>query len=201
LVDSIVHGDTTAPSKASAQTRAIVAAMGEAAATAETLKQLQSSPDLLHGVVAGVDTAQQQMRAQLDHQAAAIESSATKHDDTTRILQALMAQLKIGETGVADKSPPADEEPDPGEMLNSGTSHLFHTKAKWTANTAGASSSAGATEAERGSEGFLASGGGGGTGGAGGGRSGGAGGGEFGGAGGSQLGGAGGGEFVGVGVS
>nr|XP_051205517.1 uncharacterized protein LOC127319579 [Lolium perenne] len=175
--------------------------MGEAtAATAETLKQLQSSLDLLHGLVAGVDTAQQQMQAQLDHQAAVIESSATKHDDTTRILHALMAQLKIGEPGVADKPPPADEEPDPGEVLNSGTSYLFHTKAKWTANTAGASSSAGATEAERGSEGSLAGGGGGGTGGAGGGRPGGVGGGEFGGAGGSRLGGAGGGEFVSVGV-
>jgi hypothetical protein len=52
-------------------------AMGEATAqTAATLAQIQSSLDLLHGVVAGVDTAQQQMRAQLEHQAAAISASS-----------------------------------------------------------------------------------------------------------------------------
>ncbi|KAK1602238.1 hypothetical protein QYE76_018497 [Lolium multiflorum] len=134
--------------------------MGEATA-AEFNAQAASSTSISAGLWSG---SAQQMQAP----AAKIERAPTKHDDTTRILHALMAQSKIGEPGVADKPPPADEEPDPGEVLNSGTSYLFHTKAKWTANTAGASSSAGATEAERGSEGSLAGGGGGGTGGAGG---------------------------------
>jgi hypothetical protein len=94
LVDSVVQENATAPPKPSAQTKLVLDAMGEVAdATSAVLKQLQTSLDLLHGVVAGVDTTQQQMRAQLDHQAAAISDSATKHDDTTRILQALMAKL------------------------------------------------------------------------------------------------------------
>jgi hypothetical protein len=68
--------------------------MGEAVEeTSATLARLESSLDLLHGVVAGMDTAQQQMRAQLEHQAAAIGASSAKHDDTARILQALLGKL------------------------------------------------------------------------------------------------------------
>lgn len=174
--------------------------MGEVAdATSAALKQLQTSLDLLHGVVAGVDTAQQQMRAQLDHQAAAISDSATKHDDTARILQSLMAKLHIGEAGAPDK-PPEEVEPDPGEAFNSGHSTLHPAKPRWMGNTAGASTSTGAhgggfmAEGERGMEGFLGGVGGGGGGGIGGGRTGGAGGGGLGGAGGGGLGGAGGGR-------
>jgi hypothetical protein len=44
--------------------------MGEAVEeTSATLARLESSLDLLHGVVTRVDTTQQQMRAQLEHQA------------------------------------------------------------------------------------------------------------------------------------
>jgi hypothetical protein len=70
----------------------VLDAMGEAVdQTDASPLQIQSSLDLLHGMVANIDTAQQQqqMRAQLEHQAAAISNGATKHDDTARILVAL----------------------------------------------------------------------------------------------------------------
>jgi hypothetical protein len=41
------------------------------------------------------------MRAQLDHQAEAIAASATKHDDTAWILQALCMQLEIGNSSAS----------------------------------------------------------------------------------------------------
>jgi hypothetical protein len=57
--------------------------MGEAAEeTITTLLRIQSSLDLLHGIVANIDTEQKQMRAQLALQAAAIENSSSKHGDT-----------------------------------------------------------------------------------------------------------------------
>jgi hypothetical protein len=77
---------TTAPVKPAhpfPQTQFILDAMGEVAEeTGATLLRIQSSLDLLHGVVADIDTEQKQMRAQLDHQAAAIEDSNSKHGDT-----------------------------------------------------------------------------------------------------------------------
>jgi hypothetical protein len=83
--------------------------MGDSAAeTTAAIDKLQKSLDLLHGVVAGVDTAQQQMRAQLDHQAEAIAASNVKHDDTARILQALCVHLKIGESSASREDPERD---------------------------------------------------------------------------------------------
>lgn len=171
--------------------------MGEAAAqTAATLAQLQSSLDILHGVVAGVDTAQQQMRAQLDHQAEAIAASSSKHDDTARILQGLLAKLQLLEQGPTNKPPPAEVEPGPGfgsVIITAGHSTIEPSSPHWFGNTAGASSSAThghgpSREAEPGG----GAGGGGGLGGAGGGGPGGVGGGGApGGAGGSGFGGAG----------
>jgi hypothetical protein len=61
LLDS--RQNTMAPAKPSVQNQYVLDAMGEAAEeTSATLARLQSSLDLLRGVVAGVDTAQQQMR-------------------------------------------------------------------------------------------------------------------------------------------
>lgn len=156
--------------------------MGEAAdQTAATLERLQSSLDLLHGVVANVDTAQQQMRAQLEHQAAAIADGSTKHDKTARILESLLEKLEILEQGASTRPPPAEAEPDRGVVLPVGRSTLQPTSPHWVGNTAGASSSAAArgcnlsTELEPGRGGILS---GSGFGGAGGGRGGGAGGGR-----------------------
>jgi argininosuccinate lyase len=44
-----------------------------------TLIQIQSSLDLLHGVVANIDMAQQHMRAQMNHQAVAIADGSAKY--------------------------------------------------------------------------------------------------------------------------
>lgn len=80
--------------------------MSEAANQTEAkLAQIQSSLDLLHGCVANIDTNQQQLRAQVDHQAAAIADSSIKHDDTARILSALAAKLETMERRPADKPP------------------------------------------------------------------------------------------------
>lgn len=172
--------------------------MGEVAdETRATLDKLQSSLDLLHGVVTGVDTAQQQMRAQLEHQAAAIESSATKHDDTARILQALLTKLQRLEGGAVTRPPQEEEETDPSVLFVKGNSTTRPTSPHWTSNAAGATSSlAHHGGPDPGGGGFL---GGGRAGGAGGGGSGGAGGGGPGGAGGGGIGGAGGGGFGGPG--
>jgi hypothetical protein len=114
--------------------------MGEAVdETCATLDRLQSSRYLLHGVVAGVDTAQQQMRVQLEHQAVAIDASSTKHDDTTHILQALLAKLQILEG--ASTRPPLDEPgPESTVIFNAGHSVARPSSPHWQGNTAGATS-------------------------------------------------------------
>jgi hypothetical protein len=94
------------------QTQYVLDAMGDSAA---------KSLDLLHGVVAGVDTTQQQMRAQLDHQAEAIAASTTKHDDTARILQALLAKLNIGDSGASAQHQHAKGELDPTVLISGVT--------------------------------------------------------------------------------
>jgi hypothetical protein len=107
------------------QTQYVLDARGDSATqTAESIDKLQKSLDLLHGVVAGVDTAQQQMRAQLDHQAEAIAASTTKHDDTARILQALLAKLNIGDSGASAQHQHAKGELDPTVLISgaAGTS-------------------------------------------------------------------------------
>jgi hypothetical protein len=74
--------------------------MGETAEqTAVALAQLQSSLDLPHYVAAGVETAQQQMRAQMEHQEAVTASSSAKHNVAARITQSLLAKLQILERG------------------------------------------------------------------------------------------------------
>jgi hypothetical protein len=87
--------------------------MGEVAEeTGATLLRIQSSLDLLHGVIANIDTEQKQMRAQLDHQAAAIEDGNNKHGDTTRILAVLMDKLQILERGATDKAARTEHQAD-----------------------------------------------------------------------------------------
>jgi hypothetical protein len=168
-------------------------AMGDSAAqTAESIDKLQKSLDLLHGVVAGVDTAQQQMRAQLDHQAEAIAASTTKHDDTARILQALLAKLNIGDSGASAQHQHAKGELDPTVLISgaAGTSSGGANKDKGVSIE---------LDIDPGGAGFFGGGGTGGVsgdglGGAGGGGSGGVGGGGFGGVGGGGTGGVGGGR-------
>src|SRR4051812_20700245 len=95
--------------------------MGEAANQTEaTLAQIQSSLDLLHGCVANIDTNQQQLRTQVDHQAAAIADSSIKHDDTARVLAALVAKLETMGRGAADKPPHEEAEPDPRDTNAAG---------------------------------------------------------------------------------
>jgi hypothetical protein len=56
---SIKQQHTTAPAKPSLQTQYVLDAMGDSAAeTTAAIDKLQKSLDLLHGVVAGVDTTQ-----------------------------------------------------------------------------------------------------------------------------------------------
>lgn len=133
------------------------------------LARLQASLDILHGVVAGVDSTQQQMRVQQELQAAAIADGAIKHADTALILRAIMDKLQIGDGGGSERRSP-EEEPDPGSQGARGHSTLEKTTSHWVGNTAGASSSDGhksGMETEAVGTGFL--------GGAGGGRPGGAG--------------------------
>lgn len=167
--------------------------MGEAAEeTRATLDRLQSSLDLLRGMVAGIDTTQKRMRAQQEIQAAAIESGAAKHDDTARILEALLVKLNLVEQGTKNRPPPSAAEPDPCAVFTTGRSTTQPSSPHWVGDTASATSS-GAAHSKglafdpRGA-GFL-----------GGSAAGGAGCGGFGGAGGDGLGGAGGGRTGGVG--
>jgi hypothetical protein len=169
--------------------------MGEAAEeTRATLDRLQSSLDLLRGVVTGIDTTQKQMRAQQEIQAAAIESGADKHDDTARILQALLVKLNLVEQGTMNRPPPSAAKPDSCAVFTTGLSTTQPSSPHWVGDTASATSS-GAVHSKglafdpRG-VGFL-----------GGSAAGGAGCGGFGGAGGDGLGGAGGGRARGVGGS
>jgi hypothetical protein len=170
--------------------------MGEVAEeTSVTLLRIQSSLDLLHGVIANIDT--KQMRTQLELQAAAIEDTASKHGDTTRILAVLMEKLQILERGAAPKSPRVEIAPDP---QIGGCSFIQPVAPNWTGNTAGATTSTaprmGGIAIDPGGDGIL---GGGRPGGTGGGDLGGTGGGspgsDFDGAGGGGHGGAGGGRY------
>ncbi|KAK1650696.1 hypothetical protein QYE76_068501 [Lolium multiflorum] len=158
--------------------------MGEKAdETAATLKQLQASLDLLHGVVGGVDTQQQQQRAQLDLQATAIADSTVKHEDTAKILHALMVRLKIPDPGLQVE----EEEPEHYEIDPVGHGKATHNYVPWLGNTPGATTSAAGAGPSGGGGGgagvgggrpanstaevvFLEAGGGGGRGGTGGGR-------------------------------
>ncbi|KAK1606952.1 hypothetical protein QYE76_030625 [Lolium multiflorum] len=164
--------------------------MGEAAEeTRTTLDRLQSSLDLLHDVVAGIDTTQKQMRVQQEHQAAAIDASATKHDDTARILQSLLLKLNLLDKGETTRPPSDDHNPDSSILINAGHSITQPMSPHWVGDTAGATSSGApkgkavgiGPEFDPGAAGFL-----------GGGAMGGAGGGGFGGAGGGGSGGVGG---------
>jgi hypothetical protein len=177
-----------APSKASAQSRAVIAAMTETAAeTSAALKKLEASLDLLHGAVASVDSRTQQMRSQLDLQAAAIADSTDKHKDTAKILHALMVRLKIPDPDPGEDE--ADKELDHGSERE--PADRGKAKQIWPGNTPGTSTSTagaalpgdgGGVDAGGGVgvgggrpdstdwEGFLEGGGGGGHGGAGGGR-------------------------------
>jgi hypothetical protein len=148
--------------------------MGEAVEeTGATLLRIQSSLDLLHGVVANIDTEQKQMRAQLDHQAAAIADSNNKHDDTTRILAGLMDKLHILERAADDKAARSDSPADPTRAAATGLSVVHPVMPQWTGNAPGASTSSAprmsGVQIDPGGDGIL---GGGGHGGVGGGRSG-----------------------------
>jgi hypothetical protein len=102
------------PAQPSPQTQFLLDAMGGVAEeTSATLLLIQSSLDLLHGVVANIDTKQKHMRTQLELQAAAIKDTASKHGDTTRILAVVMEKLQILERGAAPKSPRVETAPDP----------------------------------------------------------------------------------------
>ncbi|KAK1669331.1 hypothetical protein QYE76_057490 [Lolium multiflorum] len=116
------------------------------------------------------------MRVQLEHQAVAIDASSTKHDDTARILQALLVQALLAKLQIlegASTRPPLDE-PDPESTMifNAGHSVARPSSPHWQGNTAGATSStankglATGVNVDSGGAGFL----GGGGGGAGGGR-------------------------------
>jgi hypothetical protein len=59
--------------------------MGEAAAVTEaSLNEVRSSLDLLHGRVACIDTTQQQLVAQIDIIATAVQDGARLHTDAAR---------------------------------------------------------------------------------------------------------------------
>ncbi|KAK1678256.1 hypothetical protein QYE76_039104 [Lolium multiflorum] len=137
--------------------------MGEKAdETSATLKQLQASLDLLHGVVAGVDTQQQQLRAQLDLQATAIADSAVKHDDTAKILHALMVRLKIPDPDPGEAEYHGEEEVEEherGEVDTMGRGKTAHNHSRWLGNTPGASTSAAATGPLEGGDGRAGAGG------------------------------------------
>ena len=157
--------------------------MGEKAdETSAALAKLGASLDLLHGVVVKVDARTQQMRTQMDLQAAAIADSSTKHEDTAKILHALLVRLRIPDTGDPTHQDEEEEEPEP-EPRDRGKAKQYSL---WLGATPGASTSVAGVEPTGGGgggvgagggrpnspsgEGFLDKGGGGGRGGAGGGR-------------------------------
>lgn len=71
-----------------------------------------------------VDTAQQQMRAQLEHQATAIADGSRKHDETAQILLALSNKLDTLERGPTTDLPREEEAPDPDGFQHAGTATL-----------------------------------------------------------------------------
>jgi hypothetical protein len=110
--------------------------MGEVAEeTSTTLVRIQSSLDLLHGVIANIDTEQKQLRVQIELQAAVIEDSASKHGDTTRILAVLTEKLQILECGIPTTQPGMAAVPD--LQIRAPTQP---TPSPWAGTTAGASS-------------------------------------------------------------
>jgi hypothetical protein len=131
-----------APSKASAQTHAVIAAMGETAAkTSATLKQLQASLDLLHRVVAGVDTQPQHLRAQIDLQVTATANSVVEHDDTAKILHTLMVWLKIPDPDPGDAEQQGEEEGSNSEVDHAGRGKALPTSSRWLGDTPSSSTS------------------------------------------------------------
>ncbi|CAM0957818.1 unnamed protein product [Alopecurus aequalis] len=119
--------------------------MGETAATTEdSLAELRSSLDLLHGAVARIDTAQQQMRAQMDAQALAVQEGSRLQDATARTLAKLADRLDANERGCHSPASPEEDDPDPEVIQSSDTTVMHTVKPNWKGNTAGAGTSAAA---------------------------------------------------------
>ena len=120
----------TAPVRTSPQSQLVLTAMGETAAIAQAeLSKIHSALDLLHGAVARIDTAQQQMRAQLDNQAEAVQESARLHDAMARALHKFTERLDTFDPDVHTASLQAEEDLDPeAEVIQgSGTTTLRPT--------------------------------------------------------------------------
>ena len=121
--------------------------MSETAAAAQTeWAKIHSALDLLHGAVARIDTTQQQMRAQIDNQAEAVQESARLHDATTRALSKFTERLDAFDPG-GQQSPPHEEDeldPEAEVIQGSGNSTLHPIAPNWRGTTPGGSSSAGA---------------------------------------------------------
>lgn len=104
--------------------------------------EIQASLDLLHDVVAKIGTTHQQMRAQLDHQAQAVQESSRLHDVTTRVLAALQAKLDIGEQDPSSTRPPAADDANQEAVKPMGTGFLRLAAPDWTGNGVVGSTSA-----------------------------------------------------------
>jgi hypothetical protein len=138
---------TTAPSKPSPQTKFVLDAMEETAATtAAAINELRANLDLLHGRLACVDTTQQQMVAQLGLISTAVQDSAKLHTDAARQHAVMEERLETTVQALqrlrARSPSPEEDDPDPEERLITGKGTLQKTHVTWTGDTAGASSAA-----------------------------------------------------------
>jgi hypothetical protein len=97
----------------------------------------------LYGAVANIDTAQQQMCVQLEHQAAVIFYGSTYLDNTVCILLALMEKLWILEHGhdILDRPPLEEANPDPKTGIPVGRYSIQPVSPHWISKAAGAPSS------------------------------------------------------------
>jgi hypothetical protein len=137
----------TAPSKPSPQTKFVLDAMEETAATtAAAINELHANLDLLHGRLACVDTTQQQMVAQLDLISTAVQDGAKLHTEAARqqatMEERLAATVKALERLRARSHSREEDDPDPDEVMVMGKGLLQKAHVTWTGDAAGASSAA-----------------------------------------------------------
>ena len=120
--------------------------MSETAAIVQSeLAKIHSALDLLHDAVARIDTAQQQMRAQLDNQAEAVQESARLHDATARALSKFTERLDAIGPGFPNSPGRDEDDRDPLAEVAHASSHatLQPMAPNWQGTTAGGSSSGG----------------------------------------------------------
>jgi hypothetical protein len=123
----------------------VIDKMGEIAMTTEdSLKEIRSAVDLLHGRLAIIDTTEQSLVAQLGLISDAIKDGAVKHAEAVRYFASLDERLTASTQAMERLRVrlPEEDDPDPdavgGAVQGKGT--LRPAQVTWTGNSPGASS-------------------------------------------------------------